>query len=365
MEKGKIDTTFLGFVCLLVFIGFFIFLSASLGLLTRGGGLSQALISNQLIGILLGFFALFIFANIHYSFWKKVSIYLFVLATILNLAVFIPGLGIEHGGATRWLALGTFSFQPAEVFKFAFVVFFAAWATTFKEKINTLRAGIMPLALMLGLIGLILFFQRDAGTFLVISLTAIGMYIAAGAKIRNILAFAGTAGVVLWILAIIRPYIRERLITFIDSAVDPLGGGWQIQQSLIAIGSGDIFGRGFGKSIQKFEFLPEPVGDSIFAVAAEEWGFVGALVIITLFLLLALRGFKIASQAPDMFARLLTVGVIILIIAQSFINMGAMLGVFPLTGMPLIFISHGGTAMLLILAQIGIVLNISRYQKEK
>lgn len=149
----------------------------------------------------------------------------------------------------------------------------------------------------------------------------------------------------------------------LDPSRDALGSGYQIQQSLIAIGSGGIFGRGFGQSIQKFNFLPEPIGDSIFAVASEEFGFIGAVGLISLFLFFALRGFKVVSRVPETFGMLLGVGIITLIISQSFINIGSMLGVLPLTGIPLIFVSHGGTAMLFALAEVGIVLNISKSQR--
>jgi cell division protein FtsW len=157
----------------------------------------------------------------------------------------------------------------------------------------------------------------------------------------------------------------ERLLTFINPAIDPLGTSYQIQQSLIAIGSGQFFGRGFGQSIQKFSFLPQPIGDSIFAVAAEELGFIGSIILITLFLALAFRGLRIASHATDYFGGLLVVGIVMLIISQSFINIASMLGVFPLIGLPLSFISHGGSALLFTLAGIGIVLNVSKYQRSK
>ena len=152
-------------------------------------------------------------------------------------------------------------------------------------------------------------------------------------------------------------------MTFINPLSDVLGSGWQIKQSLIAIGSGEWFGRGFGQSVQKFQYLPEPIGDSIFAVAAEEFGFIGSVLLITLFLFLAFRGFKIAAKAPDSFSGLLTVGIVILIVSQSFINIGSMLGVMPLTGLPLLFVSHGGSALLFVLAEIGIILNISKFRK--
>jgi cell division protein FtsW len=171
----------------------------------------------------------------------------------------------------------------------------------------------------------------------------------------------GLAAILVTVLSFARPYVMERMLTFLDPDADPLGSGYQINQSLIAVGSGNISGRGFGQSIQKFEYLPEPIGDSVFAVYGEEFGFVGVLALIGLFVALSLRGYKIAENAKDMFGTLLVVGIITTILSQAFLNMGAMLGVAPLSGLPLPFVSHGGTALLVTLAAMGIVLNVSRY----
>jgi cell division protein FtsW len=189
------------------------------------------------------------------------------------------------------------------------------------------------------------------------------MFIAAGGKWRYIFLLFTIATIGIITLAFVRPYLMARFMTFLDPSRDALGAGYQIQQSMIAIGSGGVMGRGFGQSIQKFNFLPEPIGDSIFAVAGEEFGFIGASALIILFVFFALRGLKVASRIPDTFGMLVIVGIITLIITQSYINIGSMLGVLPLTGVPLIFVSHGGTAMLFALAEVGIILNISKSQR--
>jgi cell division protein FtsW len=214
---------------------------------------------------------------------------------------------------------------------------------------------------MLLIVGVILLIQPDTGSLLVIGLAAVAMFIAAGARWLHILGIAGIGASGLAVLAYMRPYIRERLLTFLSTTSDPLGAGYQIKQSLIAIGSGKWFGRGVGQSIQKFDFVPEPVGDSIFAIFAEEWGFVGVIALIGLFIAFALRGYKIAADQSDTFGQLLVVGLITLIAAQSFVNISAMIGLMPLTGLPLIFVSHGGTALFTALASVGIVLNVSRH----
>ena len=214
----------------------------------------------------------------------------------------------------------------------------------------------------LAVVAIPLILQPDVGTLIVLVVTGGAMYIAAGARFRDII-LAGIIGLgALAIIATQKTYIYERILTFILPSRDPLGHSYQLEQSLIAIGSGEWLGRGFGQSVQKFNFLPEPMGDSIFAVAAEEFGFIGACIIILLFLFFLYRGLHIARHSKDFFGGLIVVGLVILIVWQSFVNIGAMLGVLPLTGLPLIFISHGGSALLLALAEVGVILNVSRHR---
>ena len=360
----KIDRPFLITVIILVVVGFFIFTSASLGLLAREGArFSQVAFNQFFLGLFLGTLALLLTLKIKYTFWRKYAFYIFLLSIVVTLLVFIPSLGFESSGARRWIDLSFVSFQPAEMLKIGFVIYFAAWLTNVRDKMHTIGHGIIPFIILLGITGTILLSQPDTGTFIVILVTGLAMFIAAGARWRDIFSLVAIIGIGLTALAYIQPYVKERILTFISPASDALGSGWQIKQSLIAIGSGEIFGRGFGQSVQKFQYLPEPIGDSIFAVAAEEFGFIGSIIIITLFLFFAFRGLKIAGYAPNNFSGLLTVGIVILILSQSFINIGSMLGVMPLTGLPLLFISHGGTALLFALAEVGIVLNISKFRK--
>lgn len=358
------DKHFLIITIILVLVGFFIFSSASLGLLAREGIKLSAIAINQGFGLLLGFGLLYVTSRIPYRLWNKYALYIFIGSLLLTILVFVPKIGFSHGGATRWLALGPLSFQPAEILKLGFITYYASWLAGAKRKIHQMKYGIIPLVVLLAIVGIVLALQPDIGTFLVITITGTAMFIVAGGRWRHIFSFAGLGAVALGFLALILPYIRLRLMTFMNPAADPLGAGYQIQQSLIAIGSGKFFGRGFGQSVQKFNFLPEPVGDSIFAVFAEEWGFIGALFLLTLFVLFALRGYRIAARAPTIFSSLMVTGIITVIITQSLINIAAMLGVFPLTGEPLIFVSQGGSALMIALLQVGIVLGISRYQQK-
>ena len=189
------------------------------------------------------------------------------------------------------------------------------------------------------------------------------MLIAAGGKIKHILIIILITALGVGAVAYLRPYARQRIVTFLNPAADPMGAGYQIQQSLIAVGSGKMFGRGYGQSVQKFGYLPEPIGDSIFAVAAEEFGFVGSVVLIFIFLVFVFRSYKIASGAPDSFAGLMVLGISTLIVVESFANIASMLGIIPLSGKPLLFVSHGGTALIIILAAVGIIANVSKFKR--
>lgn len=364
MKKGKgIDRIFLGLVLVLLVVGFFIFSSASLGLLAREGIKYSSVATSQLIGIAIGLVLMTILMRVPYKLIRPYALYIFITTIALTLLVFVPGIGFEFNGARRWILLGNFSLQPAEFLKYGAVLYLAAWLASTRGRLDNLKEGLLPFMGILGVVALVLLIQPDTGTLLVIGVTLTAMYMAAGAKVRDlgILFATGIAG--LGLLALLRPYVMQRFLTFLDPSSDPLGGGYQLQQSLIAVGSGGLFGRGFGQSIQKFNFLPEPIGDSVFSVYAEEFGLLGCLILIALFVAFAYRGLRIASRAPDLFGGLLAMGIVILITSQSFINIASMIGVMPLTGLPLLFVSNGGTAMMMTLAGIGVVLNVSKHSK--
>ena len=363
-SRIKVDKPFLVITIILIVAGFFIFSSASLGLLAKeSSNYSSVAFSQTVLGLFLGTIAMILAARLDYKIWKKWAFYLLILAVILNIIVLIPDIGFEHGGARRWLRVGELSLQPAEVLKFAFIIYFAAWAAGVKEKISTFSMGLLPLMTLLGLCGILLLLQPDTDNYMVIVATGMGMFIAAGGRWRHVLIL-GLIGLIGLIgLAVARPYVMQRITTFLNPTLDSLGSGYQIQQSLIAIGSGGLFGTGFGQSIQKFTYLPEPVGDSIFAVAGEEFGFVGSVLLIAIFTLFAVRGLKIAGNMEDRFGRLVVAGIVIMIISQAFVNIGAMLGVIPLSGITLPFVSHGGTSLFLSLFEICVILSVSKSQK--
>jgi cell division protein FtsW len=364
--KKTIDKQFLFAITILIIVGFFIFSSASLGLLAKSGDkYSSVAFSQTFFGLFLGTILLVVCSRIQYKLWRQYSFFLFVGAITLTLLVFVPGIGFSHGGAKRWLILAGYSIQPSEFLKAAYVIYVAAWMAGVKDKITTIKFGLLPFLFISGLVGIILLAQPDTDTFLVMLTAGLAMFLTAGGKWRHVLVLFVIAVVGLAIMASFRPYIKQRILTYLDPSSNSQTSGYQIQQSLIAIGSGGFSGRGFGQSIQKFNFLPEPIGDSIYAVAAEEFGFLGATFLVLLFVFFALRGLKIAAAVPETYGRLLVVGIVILIISQAFNNIGSMVGILPLTGIPLPFVSHGGTALLITLALMGIVLNVSRHQKQK
>ncbi len=365
MTDKKVDRPFLIIVLVLVIAGFFIFSSASMGLLTKNGGTYQAVVFNQIIlGIVCGGIAAFIASKIHYHKWRKYAFYIFLFSIASMILVFIPHLGRCVLGACRWISIGSFSFQPAEFFKVGYVMYAAAWFASVKNKSSTFKFGTLPFIVLAVITAAIVLTQPDTDTFMVITAAGVAIYITAGGRWRDLILMGLVGAIGLAGLVATRPYLQQRINTFIDPSKDPNGSSYQIQQSLIAIGSGGLTGRGFGQSIQKFNFLPEPIGDSIFAVAAEEFGFVGTVTIILFYVIFTLLGLKIAIRAPDLFGSFLVIGLITLITLQSFLNIAAMLAIIPLSGTPLLFISHGGTAMFFALASVGIILNVSRHQKK-
>lgn len=364
MKAKKPDKFFLTVVILLLVIGVAVFISASLGVFAKDQDTFYRVLLSQLgWGLGLGLVAMYICYRIDYKFWRKYSFLLFLGSIILTAAVFIPSLGWSHGGAVRWLDFGFTRFQPVEFLKFGFVIYFASWLAWAKARVENFKWGLLPFGIMLSIIALILFKQPDTKSFILIAITGLGMLFISGVPIKYLLGAGFVLTALLGILVYFTPYLQARVKTFVNPAEDAQGASYQIQQSLIALGSGGIFGRGFGQSVQKFSYLPEPQGDSIFAVLGEELGFVGTLSAIVLYLLFLLRGFRIANRSPDYFSGLLVAGIVILITVQSFMHIASVTGVFPLTGVPLVFMSHGGTSLMIYLAAIGIVLQISRHQK--
>lgn len=320
----------------------------------------------QLIGVGVGLLFLYVFQRIPYRFWRRIAVPIFFTAVVLLLLVLIPGFGTEAYGASRWLNLGPVSFQPSEIMKLALIIYFAAWLSGKNEARKTdFYEGVVPFSIIMLLIAFLILKQPDMGTLGVLFLIAFSIFFVSGAQLSHLGFLAGTGMIGLLVLIWLAPYRAQRLLVFLDPEHDPSGSGYQIKQALIAIGSGGLFGLGLGHSRQKFAYLPEPATDSIFAVLGEEMGLIGGAFVIALFLFFAYRGFRIARNAPDEFGTYLAVGIVSWVVFQAFINILAITGLIPLTGIPLPFVSYGGTSIAALLGAIGILLNISKAAKVK
>jgi cell division protein FtsW len=364
IEYG-VDKPFLIITFLLILTGLIIFSSAIIMLI--GTAKYDTVRFNQYgLGFGGGLLLMFICYKIPISFYRKNSFYIYIGSVIAMIMVFIPGLGVSHGGARRWVELFGIRFQPAELYKIGAVLYMALWfMRDFGKKLDNTKnffIRTMPLLIILGISSILFLLQPDTDILGVICLSLIIMYLLSGGNFKDmfILGFIG----VLALSAIIfsRPYVMKRVEIFLNPGLDPQGSGYQFQQSLIAIGSGGITGRGFGQSIQKYKYLPEPIGDSIFAVSSEDFGFVGSVLLIGLYIAFLMRGFKLAKKSSS-YGSLVIVGLLCLIVIQSFVNMSAMLGILPLSGTPLIFVSQGGTSLLVSLMSIGIILSASKEKK--
>lgn len=308
----------------------------------------------------IGIIGLLVTSRIPYRFWKKCALPLMVVSFVLLAILFFPQFGYSAGGARRWLTLGPVNFQPSEILKLSFVMYLASWLDSRRQQVRSVSYGMIPFAVMLAVVSMFLVMQPDVGTLGAMVITSGILYFLGGGKVSQIAALASFGAVLLYFLIQMAPYRLSRIIVFLNPNTDPQGIGYQISQALIAIGSGGFWGRGFGRGLQKYNYLPEPMGDSIFAIFGEELGFLGSLLIIGAFSLFLWRGLTVAKHAPDVFGKLLAAGITVSITIQAFINMAAISGLMPLTGIPLPFVSYGGTSLAITLTSVGILLNISK-----
>lgn len=317
--------------------------------------------------VIVGMGGLFVMTLIPYHFWERMARLLFLASIILLISVFLPGLSAEYGTASSWLRLGIFSIQPSELLKLTLIFYLAVWLQKREQLIGTFKEGFIPFASLLVLSTLLVAIQPDLGSFFVLSGIASVMFFIAGGNVLHLLLGGTLAGVFGLPIILNEDYIRNRFIAFLtpnDPAIAE-SIGFQIKQALIAIGSGGLFGVGYGKSIQKFGYLPEVQADMIFSAMAEELGFVRILIVLMMYAILVWRGFRIAQEAPDRFGFLVAAGITTWIAFQSLVNIAVNLSLFPLTGLTLPFISYGGSSLVTLLAAIGILLNISSYSTEE
>lgn len=317
-----------------------------------------------LLGLIPGVILMFVLSRIDYHVWRKYSRWFFIASIVLLLLVFIPGLGLSLGGARSWIVIGGMSLQPAELVKLFFLLFLASWLEERTSSLDDWMHGLVPFMGAFGVVALLIMLQPDTGTMSIIAVMSVAVYFVAGAPWKHIGALfaGGIAG--LGLLIAMAPYRMARFTTFLNPDMDTQGAGYHLKQSLLAIGSGGFLGLGLGHSRQKFSYLPEPAGDSIFAVGSEELGFIFSFIMVSLFIYFIVRGITISRKAPDMFGKLLAIGLVTWVGWQAIMNIGAMVGILPLTGVPLPMVSYGGTALMTVLAALGILINISKQTGE-
>lgn len=358
LSKRKSDKWLIFGVVLLSFFGVLMVFDSSAAIAIRDFSDQYYFAREQFKWLIIGLIGFTIAAHVPYRFWYKLALPGLLLAIFLLILVFIPGIGVKALGAHRWINFGLFILQPAELAKLAMVVYLSAWFSS-KEK-GRLGAFVLLVGMVVGLVIL----EPDLGTSIILISIAMSLYFFSGAPMSHFLILVPVLAAGVLLLAVTSPYRAQRLLTFFNPEHDPLGSSYQVRQGLLAFGSGGWFGVGIGKSRQKYEYLPEANTDSIFAIIGEEIGFVGATMVLLLFLFVVWRAFRVAARAPDLFGRFLALGVACWIAIQSSINMGAMVALVPLTGVPLPFISYGGSSLIILLFAMGIVSNVSKSSHE-
>lgn len=365
LSVSGIDFGFLAVVYCLLALGLLMVLSASSPIAfasTRTNNDSYYYFKRQLLWACMGTVGMLITTNYDYHRLRKWSRLLFCGALVLLVMVLIPGIGRLVNDARRWIYIGPINFQPSEVAKIAMIVFFADnLARNYKElsKFSTFLTYIV----IIGIVAAVLMLEPHFSCTMLIASTLAVMIFVAGARWRHIFVIAAPVVVAIVVAVAVAPYRMARVTTFLDPFKDIQGTGWQIVQSLYAIGSGGLFGVGFGQSRQKYMNIPEPQNDFIFPILAEELGLLGAVLVITLFIILIVRGIRIALKAPDLFGTLLATGIIVMIAIQAVVNIAVVTSSMPVTGMPLPFFSYGGTSLAITMFEMGIVLNISKHTK--
>ena len=359
--KNPLDFTLLITVFILLGLGIITVLSASSPTALAETGNSYKYVGKQIFSAIIGIILMFTLSKVDYKIWQRKYMLIDLVCIVLLISVVIAG--AAAGGATRWLDLGFISFQPSEVAKIGIIIFYSALLTRNRDKLKSITDGFFkPLLWLLPIIGIVLILQNHFSATLVLCALAVILMLLAGCRLRYFIII-GAPIVAVGISALLfkgQGFRLQRFITFLDPWQDASGDGWQIIQSLYAIGSGGLFGVGLGESKQKYLYIPEPHNDFIFAVLAEELGFIGCALVIALFAVLVWRGITIAMKAPDMFGNLLAAGITSMIALQVLINIAVVTSSMPVTGMPLPFFSYGGTALMIILAAVGILLSVSR-----
>lgn len=360
------DYVLLSAVIALIGLGIVMVYSASSIVAADAVGDSAFFFKRQALWAAAGLGALLVVQRVHYEKLRRITPLLLLVAFAALVLVLIPGVGRVAGGARRWISLGgPFAFQPAEAAKLALVLYLANFLANRGPDVGRFTRGVVPPLLIMGLIFILILAQPDMGSAVLTTLVALAMLFAAGARIVHLAALV-LAGVPLFAAAVLgEAYRRQRILAFLNPWADPQGSGFHIIQSLLALGSGGPFGVGLGNSRQKFFYLPERHTDFIFSIIGEELGLIGTLAVVGLLAVIAYRGFQVARRAPDRYAALLAGGITGMIVLQAAMNIGVTTGILPITGVPLPFLSFGGSSLLVTMIGVGILLNISQYAEPK
>ena len=361
----SVDTQFLAAIYILLAFGLLMVLSASSPIAYASSATNNDsffYFKKQLMWAILGSVGMFITANYDYRKLKKWAFPALAFSILLLLLVLVPGIGRKINDARRWIYIGPINFQPSEVAKITTIIFFAYSLSKNYKELSNFGVFLMYIGIV-GIIALVIMMEPHFSCTMLIAATACVLMLVAGAKISHFLILGCCALPAIVLMIAMAPYRLARVVTFLNPFEDIQGSGWQIVQSLYAIGSGGIFGAGLGQSRQKYMNIPEPQNDFIFSILAEEFGLIGAILVALMFIFLIARGIKIALNAPDMFGTLLATGIVAMIAIQAIVNIAVVTSSMPVTGMPLPFFSYGGTALAITMAEMGIVLNISRHKK--
>jgi cell division protein FtsW len=314
---------------------------------------------------IFGAVALLYFMRLDYRQLRHLAAPIMVLALLGLAAVLIPGIGAERNGARRWLELGPVSFQPSEFAKLAIIIYISAWLAGRRENINKFSLGLVPFVLMVSVVGGLVIVEPDMGTAVIIVLTTSTLFFVAGAPLSHLALLMASGGLVTYVLILAQDYRLDRITSFVSPEADPQGNGFHILQLLIALGSGGVTGLGWGVSRQKLFYVPGAHTDGVFAIIGEELGFIGLMGVLGLFTFFLFRALKATLASRDQFGTLLGVGIVSWIAYQTLINIGGITRSIPLTGVPLPFLSYGGSALIAVMAGAGILLSISRYGRDR
>jgi cell division protein FtsW len=349
----------------LVILGLVMVLSASSVRAYEEFGSSFLFFVRQLVYAVVGLAAFLVAARMRHTAWQRLCVPLLLVSVTLLVLVLVPGLGTVAGGSARWLRFGAVTVQPSEIAKVAVITFSATLLARRFRRIHDLRQLLLPLVPVVGLVCVLILLQPDMGTAVVVVATLFVLLFVAGARVKHLLVGAGAVGVIGFGLMYVEGYRWARFVSFIDPWADPQGTGYQTIQSLIALTSGGPFGVGLGASRQKWDYVPNAHTDFIFAIIGEELGLVGALAVVILFGLLVYAGVRIAVRAPDAFGRLLAAGIVGWFGFQAVINLGAVTGLLPITGVPLPFVSYGGSALVMSMAAVGMLVSVARSSRRR